>query len=139
LGDEGMYKNKLNKEEGAAAVEMAIILPALVMIIFGIFQFGLLFNNYLAITHAAREGARMASVGNYSESVVIARAIPAIPDSVVVSYSDYQSSDDDEEKAQTVTVTVKENYNLDIPFYGNKDIPLSSSATMMMETFPDEE
>ncbi len=137
-----LLKSRFNNEQGASAVEMAIILPLLIMIIFAIFQFGLLFNNYLAITHAAREGARMASVGNYSQSLVIKRAVPAVPDSVVVSYSDYQSSgddDDDDKKAQTVTVTVKENYNLDIPFYGSKNIPLSSSATMMMENFPEED
>lgn len=129
-----MLKSKLDNNQGVSSIEMAIILPVLVMVIFGIFQFGLLFNNYLAITHAAREGARLASVDNYSEAVVIERAIPAIPDSVVVSYSDYA-----EEKAQTVTVTVSENYALEIPFWGAQNVPLSSSASMRIENFEEED
>ncbi|MBM3710507.1 MAG: pilus assembly protein, partial [Actinobacteria bacterium] len=53
------------EQTGASAVELAFILPILVMVIFGIFQFGIAYNNWIALTHAAREGARLAAVGKY--------------------------------------------------------------------------
>ncbi|HEY3308133.1 MAG TPA: TadE/TadG family type IV pilus assembly protein [Desulfuromonadaceae bacterium] len=52
----------LNNKKGAALVEMAIILPLLLLIVVGIFEFGraMLIRNTL--NNAAREGARRAAV-----------------------------------------------------------------------------
>jgi Flp pilus assembly protein TadG len=46
--------------------EFAIILPILVVLLFGIAQFGIAFNNYVTITDAARAGARKAAVSRNS-------------------------------------------------------------------------
>jgi Flp pilus assembly protein TadG len=43
-------------------VEFAIVLPILIVLLFGIVQFGILFNNYVTLTDAARAGARAAAV-----------------------------------------------------------------------------
>jgi Flp pilus assembly protein TadG len=50
------------EEEGAAAVEMALALPILVSIIYGIFQVGLLYQANAGMQHALGEGARMATL-----------------------------------------------------------------------------
>ena len=50
-------------EDGAAAVEFALLLPLLVVLLFGFIQFGIAFNTRIQATNAAREGARMAVVG----------------------------------------------------------------------------
>ena len=42
--------------------EFAIVLPVLVVLLFGIVQFGVLFNNYVTLTDATRAGARAAAV-----------------------------------------------------------------------------
>ena len=42
--------------------EFAIVLPILVVLVFGIIQFGILFNNYVTVTDAVRAGARKAAV-----------------------------------------------------------------------------
>jgi Flp pilus assembly protein TadG len=47
-----------NSEKGAAVVEFAVILPLLLVILFGIIEFGFLMYNQAMITNAAREGAR---------------------------------------------------------------------------------
>ena len=52
-----------NEEDGAAAVEFALLLPLLVVLLFGFIQFGTAFNTKIQATNAAREGARMAVVG----------------------------------------------------------------------------
>ncbi|MHB8110710.1 MAG: TadE family protein [Syntrophorhabdaceae bacterium] len=54
--------NTLSSSKGAAAVEMAIILPLLIMLTFGLIEFGLLMYNQQVITNAAREGARFGIV-----------------------------------------------------------------------------
>lgn len=43
-------------------VEFALVIPLLLLLIFGIVQFGILFNNYLTLTDAVRAGARQAAV-----------------------------------------------------------------------------
>jgi Flp pilus assembly protein TadG len=43
-------------------VEFALVLPILALLLFGVIQFGVAFNNYITITDAARAGARKAAV-----------------------------------------------------------------------------
>lgn len=47
-----------DREVGAAAVEFAIVLPLLVMIVFGIISFGIIFHHKLSLGDGAREAAR---------------------------------------------------------------------------------
>lgn len=54
-------------DRGAAAVEMALVLPLLLMLIFGIIDFGRLLNMQIALTEAARDAARVASFGGSAE------------------------------------------------------------------------
>jgi Flp pilus assembly protein TadG len=51
-----------DSEDGQALVEFALVLPLLALILFAIIQFGIAFNNYLALTDAVRAGAREAAV-----------------------------------------------------------------------------
>ena len=44
-------------------VEFVIVLPILLLLLLGIIQFGVVFNNYITLTDAARAGARQAAVG----------------------------------------------------------------------------
>ena len=61
-GSEG--KSILRTQHGAAAVELAILLPFLVVLVFGIIEVGLLLYNQQVITNASREGARAAIIGD---------------------------------------------------------------------------
>jgi len=55
------YKCELDR--GAAAVEFALVLPILLLLVLGISQFGITFSQWLEMEHAAREGARWGSLG----------------------------------------------------------------------------
>ncbi len=55
-------------ESGASAVEFALLLPVLMMILFGIIEFGFALYQQAILTNASREGARLG----------IVQAIPAI-------------------------------------------------------------
>ncbi len=46
---------------GAAAVETALVLPVILLIFFGILEFGMLFKDWFATISATRAGARLAS------------------------------------------------------------------------------
>ena len=48
----------IKEQKGASAVEFAILLPVLILILFGTVEFGLLLYNQQVITNASREGAR---------------------------------------------------------------------------------
>ena len=49
-------------ERGAAATEMALALPVLITMIYGIFQVGLLYQANAGMQHALGEGARLATL-----------------------------------------------------------------------------
>ncbi|MDX1386553.1 MAG: TadE family protein [bacterium] len=44
--------------KGTTAIEFVVVIPLLTLILFGITEFGILFNNWQTETDAAREGAR---------------------------------------------------------------------------------
>ena len=49
-------------ERGAAAIEFAIAVPVLILLIYGIFRLGLLYQANAGMQHALGEGARMATL-----------------------------------------------------------------------------
>jgi hypothetical protein len=51
-------------ERGASLVEFALLLPILVLILFGIIDFGSLYNNYQSVRQGARDGMRQAIVAD---------------------------------------------------------------------------
>jgi Flp pilus assembly protein TadG len=56
-------RRKLRHEDGAAAVEFALIVGLLAMLVFGLIEYGLAFWQVQNLRAAAREGARVAAVG----------------------------------------------------------------------------
>jgi Flp pilus assembly protein TadG len=56
-----------NSEHGAAAVEFALILPLLTVLLFGVIEFSILFYNKAMITNASREGARAGIVYDFPD------------------------------------------------------------------------
>ena len=65
------------RERGAVAVEMAIILPLLLLVVGGIVDFGRLLFTQNIVTNAAREGARAWSLG-YDKPTATARVDQAM-------------------------------------------------------------
>src|SRR4030095_15952256 len=64
---------RLGGEKGAELIEFALVFPLLLLVMFGIMDFGLLFQRYEAVTNAAREGARVAVLPGYAQADVEAR------------------------------------------------------------------
>ena len=76
------------REHGVAAVEMALMLPILVMIVFAIINFAAVLYDYIVITNAAREGARWASINTHTAfSCASSAAGTADPCEIANSYA----------------------------------------------------
>jgi Flp pilus assembly protein TadG len=63
------------RDEGSELIELAIVLPLLLLVFAAIIDFGFLFQRYEAVTNAAREGARLAVLPGYQPSDVQARVV----------------------------------------------------------------
>jgi len=63
-------KARLSADRGAAAVEFAIVVPLLFLLIFGIIDFGFGFHAWDASENAAREGARVAAVDPNTADII---------------------------------------------------------------------
>src|SRR6266550_9643907 len=77
-----------SRDRGSVAVEFALLLPVLLLLIFGIIDFGRALNAQITLTQAAREGARLASLNQPNVvSRTQAAAVGLSPVSVSVTSS----------------------------------------------------
>jgi Flp pilus assembly protein TadG len=120
-----MKRKLANKDSrGAAIVEFAVVLPILLLLVFGIIDFGLLFYNDLRLTQAARDAARYVSVND------VAVANDTIDDAVaqLVNVDPLTRDIDQGGQGEASTVTLVGTYSWLTPLPGL--IPgLGASAT----------
>lgn len=60
----------MRSEKGQSTVELALILPVLMMLLMGMLDFGVTLHAYLALEHSGREAARAASIGKSDAEVI---------------------------------------------------------------------
>jgi hypothetical protein len=53
----------LGSDTGASAIEFALVVPILLLLVFGIIEFGLVMRDYLSVASSVRVGARIAATG----------------------------------------------------------------------------
>lgn len=133
---------KVSNERGASAVEFALVAPLLFLLLFGIIEFGFIFNRWITITHAAREGVRLMSVGVpandalYPNGDAQTRAERAAP--LLTSSDDNPPGDNEvtcigsEPAAGEVQMTCYANYHLALYVF-QSTVDLDSTARMTRE------
>ncbi len=102
------------KRSGVAAVEMAFVFPLFMLMVLGIVEFGRYMMVGQLVTNSAREGARMAISGYFTEDEVRADIEAFVTESVgieseqVVIEIETESGNtlDDAEAKELITVTV---------------------------------
>jgi Flp pilus assembly protein TadG len=122
------------RDSGAAAVELALILPILILVIAGIVDFGRAYFTQVTLTNAAREGARAAVVRVSPAEVEIrtqAALGPLAPGTTIAAGACPATG------GTNVTVTVTRDFDWIIlepmmNFVGGSNLPpvLESAATM---------
>jgi Flp pilus assembly protein TadG len=139
-----MIRKVISEERGQAVTEFAVILPVLMMVLFAIFQFGVVFNNYIQVTSAAREGARKGAVSRNAgacatvQTTAINAAQAAAPglnwgqSGAGVTVTDTCTNNAIQ---QGTDLTVTANYPWSVQIFGQSVVSgtLSSTTTMRVE------
>ncbi|HEV8565267.1 MAG TPA: TadE/TadG family type IV pilus assembly protein [Actinomycetota bacterium] len=151
---------RLRRDEGAAAVEFALIAGVLALLLFGMMEYGLFFLQAQTLKSGAREGARQAAVGADLTAVKLAvsngsgGAISGTSPAISMSLSGSTqtsctttTSDDTQGKEVTVTIDTGSGANypagltsstitsfkIDVPFLPHFDIHPGISGTFRCE------
>ena len=138
----------LRSERGQAAVEFALVVPVLCLVVLALVDFGKALNYWLDTSHLAAEGARLAAVlGNspepggdwknwiqqQAESKELRDGTGSVTSAAVVSVC--LPNGTPAKIGDPVRVTVTADYKW-IPFVGGATISLRSNSTMRLERLP---
>ncbi len=97
------------RDRGAAAVEFALVMPVLVMIMFGIMEFGYAFYIQSSVAAAARVGERNYAINwqtlNYNQSTATNLATSNTPDPTKVVSSTITQTCSNPGDQSTLTIT----------------------------------
>lgn len=132
MTDRTKMRSKLRRgvarEDGAAAVEFALIVGLLAMLVFGMMEYGLAFWQLQTLRAATREGARVAAVGGDTTQVtnaVVGASAGALPAGFGgISFSECPEPSAGNPIDQSVTVAInngalpaniKDIFSIDIP------------------------
>ena len=99
-----------NSERGAAAVEFALLLPLLLMLVLGTIEFGRAYNAQITLTNAARDGVRVMAIANDPTGAKNAAKNAAASVSTTIPTTDITLSTTACSTGNQVTLTI--NYNL---------------------------
>jgi Flp pilus assembly protein TadG len=125
---------QLKNERGQTLTEFAIVLPILALLLFGVIQFGVAFNNYITLTDAVRAGARKGAVGRHLQNPQ-----PVVQQAVRTAATDLKASDlqisviSPWTQGSDVTVTATYPYSINLLGLVVKSGRLSSSTTERVE------
>jgi Flp pilus assembly protein TadG len=122
----------IKSQRGQSLVEFALILPLFIVVLFGIMEFGRLWEMTNLITSASREGARVAAISGTSQSQAINAAQNVLS---AANINDATISVSGPNSSNEVSVTVSINYE---PITGSiipglDDFSLTRSTIMRWE------
>ena len=130
------------EERGQALVEFAVILPVIILILMGIVDLGRVFNAYVTIANAAREGARYGIVYGHStddagiRNQVVTEALPAVQ---IVNDASHIVITDSGSRNPGSELSVRVNYDFNAvtplisSFWGGGALTIHASSTMVIE------
>ena len=116
-------------------VEMAIILPLLVVLVFGIINFGIAFNRLQGFHAAAREGARTASIPS-NNFIDVKLSVDAAMVGVTTDYDlpiVNPPAGCAGNQGDPITVSVPGMYTIAIPLLPNVDVDLTGRGVFRCE------
>lgn len=108
---------KIKNEKAQSLVEMAFLMPILVLIIAGLLDLGRAYYTYIALSDAAAEGATYASIHPQQTDQIIERAADSTSGNLVVLDPEmiHVIQPDPLEAGHPITVTVEYDFVLLLP------------------------
>lgn len=126
-------RRSLKDDRGAVAAEFALILPVLLLLVFGIVQLGLTYQRQEAVHAAAREGARVASLPTTSTAQACARSTAALAGTGFTATPACSATSDCSTSSGDVVVTITVSNTIDIPFFGSQTFDLTGRGEFRCE------
>lgn len=121
-------------DRGAAAVEFALVLPILVLLIFGIVDFGRLLRAQITITEAAREAARASALVSDAAATTRSDDVTAGLDdtagSPTTTVTDSCKTTSDPSDDTSVTVTYQFSFITPVFLVGDGTLEISATSVM---------
>jgi Flp pilus assembly protein TadG len=128
----GKLQGKLRR--AAAAVELAVVTPVLLTMVFGIVEFGWIFTVRQALVTATREGARTAVLPGSTVADVEGRVVTFLQPMGLNGYTTQVSTNSGGEPDGTVTVSIPyANITLVSGYFGGLDGSLTATCAMRKE------
>lgn len=124
----------IRQAQGQTLVEFALVLPLIAILLFGVIQFGIAFNNYVTLTDAVRAGARKAAVSRQAVDPVGTATSAVVSSAADLDASDLQVSvSSDWQAGDPVTVTASYPYSINLLGVVVKTGRLNSKTTERVE------
>ena len=129
------FRGRAGGERGAVAVEFALILPVLLMILMGTIEFGRVYSQFQVYNGAAREGARCAAVqaADFTDCVVQTEIVQAAQPYEVARPANVSLTCTDGTRGEPVTVSWLQDFDISIPFWGDVTLDRTIKATFKCE------
>lgn len=131
-----MIRRLRKGEHGQALVEMALVLPLFILLLFGVIEMGRIGYSYTTVSNAAREGGRAAALGgtNHDIETAIEKAATSLDStSLTIIITPLQAN---RHSGQEVRVNVTYPVQLIIPIISSvipNPVIVSSSIVMRQE------
>ncbi|HLF99668.1 MAG TPA: TadE family protein [Acidimicrobiia bacterium] len=106
------------------AVEFALVLPVLVLLLFGIIEFGRGYNAQISLQGAVREGARALAIGNGDPVAAVESAAPSLS-GIAVTTSGAPCA-----AGTTASVTASYPFTYNVPLFGTATKTLTATGVM---------
>jgi len=119
-----------DRDRGAAAVEFALVLPVLLLLVIGMLEFSRAYNVQISLTNAAREGARVMAIHDdptVAQSAAISAASPSVP--LTAGQVSVTPSSCSANPGATVNVTITYSLSLMTGLFG-ASIPMTAVGAM---------
>ncbi len=123
----------MRRERGTVAVELAIVAPALMLLVLGVLQFGLWYHAQNVVETAALEGARVAAAEDGTAGAGKTRALDVLQEGLGQAAEEEGAMASIGRDAARVEVTAQLQGLLPIP--GLRSFTLSSEASVFRERF----
>ena len=118
------------RDDGASAVEFALVLPILLILVFGIISFGLYFAGALGMSNASREAARYAVVQNRTCEEIVTTVKNGVQSTLGINYPvTVTISRPTSTGSTTCTASIDEEGDVSFPNGNQSKIPCQGSKT----------